>query len=273
LYDPCAGGTQSLAKTGGGLLELTGANNYTGTTTVSGGTLRLNGATHTAGGAYAVQAGATLELLGAPLDFRSPQIVVGAGGSLSQGGGGAWDVNDLFHINGSGGSLQVADLADTNDGSAVLRYTVDAGGVSTLELTDASPFAQYGGSAAAWAAEWTLDVNTVFGLAEDDFPSSLGLMSSTAYDLTNLGGLLTLTAWNVGGDPFTYTNLADGQKVYVSSGSALAEYSVSFTANGFDLVFESSRAIPEPGTLSLIGLALFVLRRHLRKRLAWIKKV
>jgi fibronectin-binding autotransporter adhesin len=263
-----SGGTQSLLKSGTGILELTGANNYIGTTTVSGGTLRLNGATHAAGNNYTVSSGATLELLGAGLDLRAPQLVMNAGASLLQAGGGAWDVNDLFHIAGSGGSLEVADLADTNDGSAVLRYTVDIGGAGTLELTDASPFGQYGGSAAAWAAEWTIDLLTTPGLQQSEFVPTISLMSSTAYDLTGLNGLVNLNAWDSGSAPFIYTNLTDGQKVYVSSGVALAEYTVSFTENGFDLVFASSRAIPEPGTLSLIGLALLVLRRQLRKRAA-----
>ena len=49
----------SLQKTGDGSWTLSGANSYTGTTTVSDGTLVVNG-THTGGGLYTVEAGAIL---------------------------------------------------------------------------------------------------------------------------------------------------------------------------------------------------------------------
>ncbi len=64
----------------------------------------------------------------------------------------------------------------------------------------------------------------------------------------------------------TYSNVQSGDKIFLSSGVALAEYTVNFSANSFDLEFEGAFAIPEPGTLSLLGLALLVLRRQFRKR-------
>ena len=68
-----------LTKKGAGTLTLTGASSYTGTTTVSNGTLRVNGSI--AGGTVTVAPGATLDGTGtvnAPIDVQS-------GGTLAAG--------------------------------------------------------------------------------------------------------------------------------------------------------------------------------------------
>ncbi|MGB2561220.1 MAG: autotransporter-associated beta strand repeat-containing protein, partial [Akkermansiaceae bacterium] len=53
-----ATGGSSLTKSGAGTMELTGANTYTGTTTVNAGTLSLaSGSSHSGTGAYTVNSG------------------------------------------------------------------------------------------------------------------------------------------------------------------------------------------------------------------------
>ncbi|MDY0166588.1 MAG: autotransporter-associated beta strand repeat-containing protein [Thermoguttaceae bacterium] len=75
-----AGRTTSLVKADDNTWVLSGANVYTGTTRVEGGTLLVNG-THTGGGAYTVQADATLGGTGA---IHAP-IGIAAAGRLAPG--------------------------------------------------------------------------------------------------------------------------------------------------------------------------------------------
>lgn len=73
-------GTTTIVKEGGADWRLTGANIYSGTTTVEGGRLIVNG-THTGGGAYTVRSGATLMGRGT-IDAR---VTVQNGGTVSAG--------------------------------------------------------------------------------------------------------------------------------------------------------------------------------------------
>ena len=73
-------GTTTIVKEGGGDWRLTGANTYSGTTTVEGGRLIVNG-THTGGGAYTVKDNGTLMGRGT----ISSRVTVQKGGTLCAG--------------------------------------------------------------------------------------------------------------------------------------------------------------------------------------------
>ncbi|MGB3118138.1 MAG: autotransporter-associated beta strand repeat-containing protein, partial [Verrucomicrobiales bacterium] len=70
----------SIVKSGAGTLTYTGANTYTGSTSVNVGTLLVNGA-HTGAGAYTVASGATLSGTGS----TTGAVTVNSGGFLSPG--------------------------------------------------------------------------------------------------------------------------------------------------------------------------------------------
>ena len=82
-----SGGGNGLAKIGPGTLTLSGANTYTGATTVKGGTLALdyatNGSVLSSSSALALQSGGTLQMLGNNSGATSQTVnglTVGAGG-------------------------------------------------------------------------------------------------------------------------------------------------------------------------------------------------
>ncbi|MDY0166459.1 MAG: autotransporter-associated beta strand repeat-containing protein, partial [Thermoguttaceae bacterium] len=87
-----------LTKTGAGALVLSGANTYTGPTTVDAGLLLVNG-THTGGGAYSVHGSGTLGGTGS----IGSVVGVGAGGKLAPGASiGTLAIGD--HLTLAGGS-------------------------------------------------------------------------------------------------------------------------------------------------------------------------
>ena len=77
-------GIKGLVKTGAGTLNSTGADTYSGTTTVSGGTLLVNG-THSGAGAYDVQSSGILGGAGTITTASNAGITLQAGGKLSPG--------------------------------------------------------------------------------------------------------------------------------------------------------------------------------------------
>jgi autotransporter-associated beta strand protein len=98
-------GTSGLAKTTAGTVVLSGANTYTGATTVSAGTLRAGaGNTFSSGSAVTVSSGATLDLNGFDQTIGS----LGGAGSVTLGSGqltaGGDNTNTLFSgtVSGTG---------------------------------------------------------------------------------------------------------------------------------------------------------------------------
>ena len=188
----------NFAKTGTGTLTLTGANSYTGSTTVASGTLRT-GAVNTlsAASAHSVAAGATLDLAGASQTVASlansgtvslvgtapgtrltvTGAYVGNGGTLRLGTalGDSNSATDRLVLNGAGASasgnttVQVTNLGGlgartTGNGIEVVSAL---NGATTTAQTTKSAFALAGGHVDAGAYEYTLHAADANGAGEN----------------------------------------------------------------------------------------------------------
>ena len=131
----------SITKVGTSTWTLTGSNYFTGTTTVSGGTLMVNGDNHSASGAVTVGSTATLAgtgLIGGATTIQS-------GGRLSPGNNAIGTLTfsgnltfnagstNLIEINKTAGTKDLADSAATLTYGGTLQVTNLAG---TLALND-----------------------------------------------------------------------------------------------------------------------------------------
>ena len=115
----------SFTKTGAGTMELSGANTYTGTTTVSGGKLNIKGSAFASrliinGGASAtIDAGET-GVVNMSADGYNSSVMIGNGssGSLTLNSG-----NVTIHNSGSGtlGSIQLGTNSDTTVGELTIN--------------------------------------------------------------------------------------------------------------------------------------------------------
>jgi autotransporter-associated beta strand protein len=110
----------ALISKGPGILELAGANTYTGTTAVTNGTLRVNG-THIGGGNYSIQNGGTLGGTG----LIDAAIHVLAGGFAAPGNSiGTLTTSNNFTLDGT---LQI-ELANAAGPGAGLSDMLDVNG-------------------------------------------------------------------------------------------------------------------------------------------------
>lgn len=120
----------ALVKTGVGMLTLAGANTYSGTTTVSGGTLRINGDQSAATGLVSVNTGATLGGSGT----IGGAVTINAGGVLSAGNS-PGTLTILGDLDLNAGSLLDFELGQAGTPGGVLNDSLDVGGNLTLAGT------------------------------------------------------------------------------------------------------------------------------------------
>ena len=124
------GGVVNLEKTGDGTWVVSGANSYTGTTSVADGTLLVNGA-HTGGGAYTVAACATLGGTGSTSGALTVSGVVNPGtagaGTLTVNGNGTF-------VGGSTALFQIGGATAGQFDKLSLTGTLAAGGTLDVDL-------------------------------------------------------------------------------------------------------------------------------------------
>ena len=127
-----SGNGGSLVKVGSGTLELSGANTYTGGTTIAAGTLAVNNASGSATGTggVQVQSGATLAGNGSV----SGAVSIAKGGILSAGNGGVGTLT-LGGLNLAEGAVLNYDLGQANTVGGALNDRVQVNGNLQLDGT------------------------------------------------------------------------------------------------------------------------------------------
>lgn len=161
----------ALIKSGVGILTLSGNNSYAGTTTVSGGTLRVNGI-NSGTGSFQVDTGATLGGTGSFAGALNVTGTLAPGASIESLGSGAVNFNNgsTFAYELDSASLN-GDLLDSS-GSLTLTGTV------TLTLTELASGVLAQGSKLTlidYAGAWNGGVFTYLGNAlADDSVITLG---------------------------------------------------------------------------------------------------
>ena len=233
-------------KDGSGTLTFDGANTYTGSTTVSGGTLALaTGYTHSGGGAYTVEGG-TLKIADG-VNIGSA-MTIGLGGVISPGNSpgtantGAQTWNDggsyIWEINAS--DIDGGGTKGTDPGWDWLDIT------GTLDLANLS------------AGGFTIDIDSLTA-------------SNVAGDAV---GFDTWTKGNPGDVDYSF--------IIASASGGITDFSAdkfSFDSSGFtngpswdwqiklsggDLVLEAY-AVPEPSSTALLGLGGLALALRRRR--------
>ncbi len=223
IYSGVIGGNGSLTQSGPGVLTLTGSNTYTGSTTVSAGTLQIgNGGSGEFLGSPSVTLGSGASLVFSQSDSLTYSGIISGNGNLTQAGPG------LLTLIGS----------NTYSGGT----TISAG---TLQVGNGLAAGTLGASSGAVVDNGTL----VFNLPSDSTFS--GAISGNG-SLTQAGtGVLTLTSSNT----YTGSTTVSAGTLQVGNGGSgefLGSPSVTLS-NSAALVFSQSDSLTYSGAIGGSG--------------------
>jgi autotransporter-associated beta strand protein len=287
-----------LTKAGAGTLALSGANSYTGTTTISTGTLQLgNGGTTgslSTSSAIVDNANFTINRSNAVTqgtDFSGAPIT-GAAGSFTQAGSGTTTLNAANTYGGgttvNAGTLLVNNTtgSGTGTGNVTVNSSGTLGGTGTIS---GSVTVNSGGNLSPGNSPGILNTGSVTLNATSNFKIDInGTTVGTQYDQLNVAGIVTLNGGNlmitVGGpllrgEMFTIIN-NDSTDAVVGTFAGLAEgatfdqsgqrFTISYVGgSGNDVVLAVA---PEPSTWIGGALAVAALAYLQRRRLAGLLK-
>ncbi len=234
------GGSWGIVKNGAGTLTLSGANSYTGGTTVNAGTLSVSADDNLGGSAGALHLnGGALEVTGTTFGSTSRAVSIGSSG-------GAFKISDASHafeitqsLTGSGGLTKdgggtlVVSGANTYSGTT----SVDAG---TLRANALDAFSA--NSAHVLAAGTVLDLN--------DISQTLGSLAGAGN--VNLG-TATLTAGS-NNTSTTFSGIMSGAGSFDKAGSGTTTLSGANTYMGGTTISAGTLQLGSGGTTgSIVG--------------------
>jgi fibronectin-binding autotransporter adhesin len=280
-------GTGGLTKDGAGTVTLSGANTYSGATTISAGTLRL-GASERIGNlsAVSVATGATFDLNGQNETIGSlagsGEVSLGAS-TLTAGGN---DGSTLFAgtIDGAGTFTKAGAGTLTIGGDLAFDGTLNlAGGALQFDVDNAftGPVTIGAGTVLRLSdAHLTMGTLNITGNSTIDFAGTASRLDVTTLNIS-AGVTLTIRNWQDATDYFFAQNWIGAvqdqsgvapmnQIAFDTDGSGGTTYSPSVTKwQGYD---DQITPVPEPSTYGALlmgaGLAAFGVRRWRRQRRA-----